>query len=400
MATNIDIKAIIAGKRIPIHLKVDWLAFTISEEEDKLKDCEFLWLKKLGYALEDFENVSGKNFLNSGKSLDGGAVRVFYNDRSLPVMKGTSSIHNYIFSGVGCTGLQQHLERLNKTWVDLFKDLSKTKTWRIKRLDLAGDDWNYKPFLSFDYIDRKIAKKEYVSKNRRFNTITDFDTNGKLIGKTQYFGSRSSGSAGFVLCRTYLKSAQMLYAKKQVDALPIEVLLQSKRPDFEDYSWIRWELEITKHKAEEMVKLILKKSKTSKNALAEAYYEVLKGVIDFKVPTKNQHGEIYKNKTKWRTSPKYELLLNNIKNKAVLENADKIYDLDSVLRWIRFSCLPTLQMVQEIMKRFGYDFYDTLRSLDQAEYSKKQLKLLRETQSMTQRELEFYMKHFKMGDYE
>ena len=143
MATNIDIKAIIAGKRIPIHLKVDWLAFTISEEEDKLKDCEFLWLKKLGYALEDFENVSGKNFLNSGKSLDGGAVRVFYNDRSLPVMKGTSSIHNYIFSGVGCTGLQQHLERLNKTWVDLFKDLSKTKTWRIKRLDLAGDDWNY-----------------------------------------------------------------------------------------------------------------------------------------------------------------------------------------------------------------------------------------------------------------
>lgn len=226
--------------------------------------------------------------------------------------------------------------------------------------------------------------------------MKDVNTAGKLVGETCYFGSRSTtGKNGHVLCRAYFKALQMLYVKHQEGAMPEEVRNQVLMSDFDEvgYQWIRWELEFTKHKAVAVIDLILELSETESNPIAEAYYKVLRDTIDFLVPTKGKNGKIYKNKARWKSSPKWLSFLENSR-KAILENPSSIYDLGTVHDWILFQVMPTIQMLQQIYTARGMDFYDVMRQTPKFEFSKKQQVLLETTKDMTADELAVFANHF------
>lgn len=395
MAKLVGKSDFIAGPNVPIRFKIDWFAFTVPETLDKKKNEEFFLLKKLGYDLNLFDEVAGKNFFNAGYSLGGGYVKVYYNDPAKPKQKGASNVHNYIFTGVGASDLY---EKIGGGWVNLFRYLKEFGV-SFRRLDIALDDLSYPPRIGFDFVERKLARKEFRSSKRRYNILNDRKTNGKPVGKTVYFGSRkTTGSNGRTLLRVYQKAFEMVYAKKQESSLPPEVVLQSSLPNFDgNYSWNRWELEITKSKAIAMIDLILELSESVQNPISEAYYSVLRDTIDFLVPTKDKSGRVYKNKAKWKTSPKYLDFLRNAKS-AKLEDPDKLYDLSTVMNWIKYSVTPSLQMCDEVFsERLGIDFFDLLREFvnrNPSEYSKKQERLLLESSFMSDDELRLFVKHF------
>ncbi|MGZ0157593.1 replication initiation factor domain-containing protein (plasmid) [Lactobacillus johnsonii] len=395
MAKLVGKSDFIAGPNVPIRFKIDWFAFTVPETLDKKKNEDFFLLKKLGYDLNLFDEVAGKNFFNAGYSLGGGYVKVYYNDPAKPKQKGASNVHNYIFTGVGASDLY---EKIGGGWVNLFRYLKEFGV-SFRRLDIALDDLSYPPRIGFDFVERKLARKEFRSSKRRYNILNDRKTNGKPVGKTVYFGSRkTTGSNGRTLLRVYQKAFEMVYAKKQESSLPPEVVLQSSLPNFDgNYSWNRWELEITKSKAIAMIDLILELSESVQNPISEAYYSVLRDTIDFLVPTKDKSGRVYKNKAKWKTSPKYLDFLRNAKS-AKLEDPDKLYDLSTVMNWIKYSVTPSLQMCDEVFsERLGIDFFDLLREFvnqNPSEYSKKQERLLLESSFMSDDELRLFVKHF------
>lgn len=382
------------GQNVPINFKIDWFAFTVPEVLDVKDGSQFFLLKKLGYDVSLFDEVAGKNFFNAGYSLGGGYVKLFYNSPDLPRQKGSSNVHDYIFTGVGCSDLH---DKIGGNWVKLFKYLKEFGV-SFRRVDIACDDRAFPPKIGFNYIERKLARKEFRSSKRKYNILSDKQTTGKPVGKSIYFGSRkTTGSNGHTVLRIYQKAYELMFAKNQESSLPPEVLLQQNLPGFKgDYSWIRWELEITKAKAIAMVDLILKKSETSENPISEAYYSVLRDTVDFLIPTKNSKGEVYQNKAKWKTSPKYLAFLNEAKS-ASLGNPDKLYNLATVLDWVKYSVTPSLQMCNEIFSRIGLNFYDILKEFETenpSEYSKKQTRLLLETKFMKDDELRIYLKHF------
>ena len=394
MSKTVGKSTFTVGSKVPIHFKIDWLAFTVNESLDMVKNDKFYLLSKLGFDISFFDEVAGKNFFNAGYSLGGGYVKVFYNSPDLPLQKGSSNVHDYIFTGVGCSALH---DKIGGGWVNLFRYL-KDFGVSFRRIDIALDDMAYPSRITFDYIERKLARKEFRSSKRRYNILSDKQTTGKPVGKSIYFGSRkTTGSNGHTLLRIYQKAYELMFVKKQESSLPPEVLLQQSLPDFNgDYSWIRWELEITKAKATAMVNLILEKSKTSENPISEAYYSVLRDTVDFLVPTKNSNGEVYKNKTKWDTSPKYLSFLKEAES-ATLGNPDKLYDLWTVLDWIKYSVTPSLQLCNQVFSRVGINFYDVLKEFEvrnPSEYSKKQARLLLESKTMKNDELRVYLKYF------
>lgn len=378
-------------KDVPPKFKIDWLSFTIADDLDTKKKKPFYILDMLGYDLSKFKEVAGRNFFNSGYDFNR-CIKIFYNDPTKVKQKGAIDAHNYVFTGVGCSSLQGHI---NNDWIALFTTL-KNLGVKFSRIDICLDDLNYPSRVGFPYIERKLARKEFRSSKRRYNLMKDVDTTGKLVGETCYFGSRSTtGKMGHVLCRTYLKALEMVNAKHQESAMPEEVRNQVFMPDFDQkgYQWIRWELEFTKHKAVAVIDLILELSVKEENPIAEAYYRVLRDTIDFLVPTKGKDGKVYKNKARWRSSPKWLAFLKNSR-KAVLENPSSIYDLGSVHDWILFQVMPSIQMLQEIYSKHGLDFFDLMKQVPQCEYSKKQQVLLDSTANMSTKELLVYANHF------
>lgn len=368
----------------PLTFKVDWLAFTIDENRDRKDGEDFYLLKKLGYDIDLFDEVSGKNFFNAGYQLGTGYVKIFFNAKDKPKQKGSSDMHNYIFTGVGCSDL---FEKINGDWLGLFQYL-KDFGVSFRRIDCACDDTSNPPRVDFPLVEEKLAKKEFVSSKRKYNVIKDVNTNGDLIGETIYYGSRGgssgSGSKGSILLRQYQKFLQMV-SKHQESQMPIDAVRSG--------SWIRWELEITKAKAVAMVDLILEKQ-----SIPEAYYAVLRDVIEFKEPTKNKKGEIYKNKSQWKVCAWWLDFLDNAE-KGKLQNPEKIFDLGSALDWVKYSVVPTLQMLDEIYSdRLKFNIYDLLQDMPQREYSKKQQRLMLETKYMSDDLLKLYLRQFAGDD--
>lgn len=367
MAENIDIE---------LSLKVDWLAFTIPSSSDK----NFKILKFLKYDLKEFDEISGKNFLNCGLSYGGGAVRIFFNREDLPTQLGSSDIHNYVFSGVGCTDLSQ---KWQNNWGGLFAYLASLNV-NFKRIDLAIDDFSNPPKVTFPMVLNKLEKKEFVSSKRKWNHLLDRSTTGEITGETIYFGVRKSSSVGHTLLRIYDKRKELI-DKGEESQLPIAVL--------KSRSWIRWELEITKQKASSAIDLLLQCGSLSKVA-----FGILRDIVDFKTPTKNSYGEVYTSKQRWKTVRWWDNFLQQTK-KAKLIEPEKIYDLGSALRWVKVAVVPTLQVLDDIFsENLNFDFYRLLKHLPDAPVSKKQLKLIQEAKMMNKYDLANYLYKFLNGE--
>ena len=70
-----------------------------------------------------------------------------------------------------------------------------------------------------------------------------------------------------------------------------------------------------------------------------------------------------------------------------------------MLRWLRISVLPALHLMDEIFSEKGIDFYELLKDIEIAEYSKKQKRLMNNSKHLSKAELAPYLEKFKDGRY-
>lgn len=346
--------------------KFDWLTFTIPEEKDK----NFKILKWLKYDINFFEECAGRYFFNAGYTL-GNFVNVFYNKPDVEREKYAVNKHCYVFSGVGCTDLDGHLE---SGWLGLFQYL-KDQGCKITRVDLALDDFEGK--INFDTVEKKLNLEHFRSSKRTTSVLKEKKHSG-TNGETIYIGGRrnASGVNGNYFVRFYDKLAE--YESKH-QLLPSQARTSGV--------WQRYEIQFNKLKAEQVVEELLKTKDVGK-----VYSGIMRATIEFLEPTKNKNRKNYQNKNKWRVSPWWENFLQDAE-KIQLRHVEQDFSLGSVLSWIRVAVVPTWQVVSEIFAKFGYDLDKVVHDLS-ADRSKKLQRLSFEAEKMSDFEFYQYLKNF------
>ena len=191
--------------------KVDWLAFTLPVN---IGADAFIKLKKimdyLTYDLNDFKGISGRYSYNSGLTL-GNYINVFYNDPSKKLNENPQSSVNIIFTGQGCTDLNDKLVQVYDSdnyeliWISFF-DFLQSVDAKITRLDLALDDFG--GAVDFEVVVNKLNRGEYRSVKKTYNVLRSADQKGRLQGLTIYIGSNVKTSRGCYYLRMYDKYAQ------------------------------------------------------------------------------------------------------------------------------------------------------------------------------------------------
>lgn len=363
--------------------KVDWLAFTLPinigvNVLTKLKQVmDFLY-----YDLADFKEIIGRYSYNSGLTL-GNYVNVFYNDSSKSLNENPQSSINIVFTGQGCTDLNDKLVRVydssdyEQIWINFFGFL-KSIDAKITRLDLALDDFG--GAVDFNVVINKLNRGEYRSVKKTYNVLRSADQQGRLQGLTIYIGSNIKTSRGCYYLRMYDKYAQYL-SKSQMP--PKEAR--------ESGIWQRYELSFSKSKARRFVKQI-----QDTGTFGEAYFGVLRTTIEFLVPKKTQSGKKYRDKNKWKVCSWWQRFLNDTE-KVKLGDAERDVDIAGLLHWLRIEVIPSLRLLEQLGLERGFDIYRIIQQCEIDGFSKKQLRMLNNALALPDNVLNLYLSRFKDG---
>ncbi|MDT2914829.1 replication initiation factor domain-containing protein [Lactococcus lactis] len=357
--------------------KVDWFAFTVSDDIDTNNDeNDFLLLKNLGYVFADFEAIPGRYFYNSGLTL-GGYVNVYYNNYDKDLARNTSHSRNYVFTGQGGTDLAQKIEN---DWVGLFSILKKLGV-KITRLDIALDD--FYGVVSFNKMENKLNKGHYRSSKKTYNVVKQADVNGDIKGYTLYIGSQTKSSVGTYFLRCYDKYAQY---KTKVQIPPQEAI--------DSGIWQRYEISFTKKKARKIVDLMVDGGQT----IGSVFMDTMRDIVEFLEPTKTQEKAIHQNKNRWKISKWWQDFLDG-SEKVQLGEAERDLDLGGLLRWLRVSVVPSLKLLEELGNEKKFDIHQIIKDITQTDYSKKQKRLFNNAMKQSSREILTYLEQFKEGKY-
>lgn len=363
--------------------KVDWLAFTLPVEIGvnvlvELKQImDFLY-----YDLDNFKKISGRYSYNSGLTL-GNYLNVFYNDPSKNLNENPQSSVNIVFTGQGCTDLNDRLVQIydssnyEQVWINFF-DFLKSINAKITRLDLALDDFS--GAVDFDVVINKLNRGEYRSVKKTYNVLRSADQQGRLQGLTIYVGSNIKTSRGCYYLRMYDKYAQYL-SKSQMP--PKEAR--------ESGIWQRYELSFSKSKARRFVSRI-----QNTGSFGEAYFGVMRTIIEFLIPRKNQSGKKYKDKNKWKVCSWWQRFLNDTE-KVRLGDAERDVDIAGLLHWLRIEVVPSLRLLEQLGLERGFDIYRIIRQCEIDSFSKKQLRMLNNALDLPDNVLNLYLSRFKDG---
>ncbi|MRL88003.1 hypothetical protein GJI80_09055 [Lactococcus lactis subsp. cremoris] len=355
--------------------KVDWFAFTVSDEIDKNEAKNgFVLLENLGYDLAEFETIPGRYFYNSGLTL-GGYVNIYYNDYEKELARNTSNSRNYVFTGQGCTDLAQKIEN---NWVGLFSVL-KNLGVKITRLDIALDDFH--GVVNFNKMENKLIKGHYRSSKKTYNVVKQADVNGDIKGYTLYIGSQSKSSAGTYFLRCYDKYAQYR-TKAQIP--PQEAI--------ETSIWQRYEISFTKKKARKIIDLMVYEGQT----VGSVFMDTMRDIVEFLEPTKTQEKEVHKNKSRWKVSAWWEKFLDGA-GKVELGEPERDLDLGGLLRWLRVSVVPALKLLEELGEEKDFDIHEIIKEIAPPEYSKKQNRLFNNAMKQPNSVILDYLEKFKEG---
>jgi phage replication initiation protein len=362
---------------ISMTYKIDWFAFTVSDETDTDgAEKGFFLLENLGYDLAEFETIPGRYFYNSGLTL-GGYVNLYYNDYEKDLVRNTSNNRNYVFTGQGCTDLAQ---KINNDWVGLFAILKELGV-KITRLDIALDDFH--GVISFPKMENKLIKGHYRSSKKTYNVVKQADVNGDIKGYTLYIGSQSKSSTGTYFLRCYDKFAQY---KVKAQIPPQEAI--------DTGIWQRYEISYTKKKARKIVDLMVDEGQT----IGSVYMDTMRDIVEFLEPTKTQAKEIHKNKNRWKMSKWWQDFLDGA-GKVELGEPERDLDLGGLLRWLRVSVVPALKLLEELGDEKGFDIHQIIKDITPTDYSKKQKRLFNNAIKKPRHEVMTYLEQFKEGKY-
>lgn len=365
--------------------KVDWLAFTIfcsSKNNDaKIKEI----LQTLGYDVDLFESTNPRYFYNSGLSL-GGFFNIYFNDGKKEISNFSSQSISFQLTGNGCTDLGYRLEELlsskndEKNWIWLFKWLRDQKA-KITRIDLALDDFS--GLCNFDLMIKKLRLGHYRSEKKTFTINRGQDQRQNSRGLTIYVGKMPKGGAGSKGIY-YLRMYKKLEEFKERHQLAPKIARESG-------VWDRYEIAFSKAKAQAVVDEILKEG-----SVACVYLGVLRNLIEFLNPTKNQAGNLYKNKDKWAVCKWWRDFLKDAEKVKIGSDAVRDVSFSELLAWLRVSVVPSLRLMEQIGLERGFDFYDLIKSCD-VDFAKKQKRILKDSRTIPEDLLKLYLKEFEEG---
>lgn len=357
--------------------KIDWLAFTIPNQNDVFlndndgETVNFKLIQLLNYDLNDFEEIPGRYFYNSGLSL-GGYVNVYYNDFSKKLMKNTNPTRNYVFTGQGCTDLAQKIE---SDWNWLFNRILELGG-KITRIDLAIDD--FEGVLDFEVMESHLKAGHYRSSKKSYNVVKQADVNGHIKGYTIYIGTMSKSAKGCYYVRFYDKLAQYV-SKNQLP--PPEAIANDR--------WQRYEISFTKTKAMKIVDLMISDGQT----IGSIYHEAMRDIVEFL-----EFDEKQKNKSRWKVCDWWESFLGNCE-KIKLGEPERDADLGRMLEWVRVAVLPAIHTLDEILSNYDFDIYELMKRGFDGELSKKQKRLINNSRNLSIEEIARNVEAFMDGGF-
>lgn len=353
--------------------KVDWLAFTISFEKhdgDKRYDDENI-LKVLKFDNDEFEEIPGRYFYNSGKTYNQ-YLNVYWNDPKKEIHRNSSRTMNVQFTGQGCTEL---VERFNNEPLEVFKAILKyNNEIKFTRIDIALDD--NEETVPFSKIENKLKRGHYRSIKKTYNIVSKSNVHQEVKSKTIYIANHRSdnGAKGNVYLRMYDKRAQ--YADKNL--IPPE--------EYREH-WQRYEIVYTKKHAQKLAE------KFAKGESVETIFkQSLRRLLELLVPSKTES-----NKSRWKVAKFWEDFLK-INETYDFSIAERDMTIAQTLEWMRVYVLPTLGLWEEIGKANGFDIYQLLKEAHKPEeFSKKQLRMLDKSKTVEPKRWKKYLRNFKGG---
>lgn len=353
--------------------KVDWLAFTISFEGhdgDKRYDDENI-LKVLKFDKDEFENIPGRYFYNSGKTHNQ-YLNVYWNDPQKEIHRNSSRTMNIQFTGQGCTEL---VERFNNEPLEVFKAILKyNNEIKFTRIDIALDD--NEETVPFSKIENKLKRGHYRSIKKTYNIVSKSNVHQEVKSKTIYIGNHRSdnGAKGNVYLRMYDKRAQ--YADKNL--MP---------PKEYRKHWQRYEIVYTKKHAQKLAEKLVQGEDVE-----TLFKKSLRRLLELLVPSETES-----NKSRWEVSGTWEKFLK-INENYDFSIAERDMTIAQTLEWMRVYVLPTLGLWEEIGKENGFDIYKLLKEARKPEeFSKKQLRMLEKSKTVDAKTWKKYLRNFKGG---
>lgn len=357
--------------------KVDWLAFSVSFEDDKQTiDPEIL--KMLGYDLEDFDEIQGRFFYNAGMTYRN-YVNVFWNNPEKQIHRNSSQTMTVVFTGQGSTELA---EKWGTNWKAIFLALKKYGGVNFTRIDLALDD--YAETVKFEAIEDKLTKGHYRSSRKSYNIVKTSDVEGRALGKTIYIGNAraKNGSRGNVYARFYDKKAQ--YESKN-ELFPTDVRNYWEKIGKE--TWQRYEISFSKKYAVKIVDEFLQG-----NTVDKIFKTSLRNLLEILTPRRGDTNKSRWYKTKWwENFLAYDETLD-------FSFAERDVMLGDLLDWLRVAVLPSLALLEKIGDERGFDIYDLLKQANKPiEFSKKQHRLYNNSQTLSDEIISRYLIEFLRG---
>lgn len=302
-----------------LYLSVDWLSWTVTELDSIRKV-----ISMMGFKLEDFKvlpqgmngyrsqmrhilhsisiQYDGNKNMGIHVDVSGSAIHAllsqFYNSRLVETFFGSPGFKTDSFES---TVLREFMKVIDRCG-------------HITRLDLAVDDIGTN-FYSLPELHTLFASDLYVSRFRGWKETCE---HGKYPGHTIYLGSRTSA----IMLRIYDKQAEQ--NKK---------LISANMPPVE-HSWVRWELELKRERAQQVVQLILK---------GEDLAYLTMGILANYLRIINDDNE---RKCRCTVSEKWESFITGI-GKVSLYCSKQEKTIDETKKWLIKQVAPSLAKITE-----------------------------------------------------
>lgn len=300
-----------------LHLSVDWISWTLAETET-VDDAILM----MGFEPEDFKiqprglngyrsqmrhvshsiSVQFDGNKNMGIHIDvsGSAVYAlltqFYESHLKRTVFGTDGFETDSFESTVLRELMKEIKQYG----------------HITRLDLAVDDIGTN-YYSLPELHDLFESGLYVS---RFRSWKETLEHGKFPGHTIYLGSRTSSA----MLRIYDKQAEQNKKLISADMPPVE------------YSWVRWELELKRERAQSVLELVI-------NGHDIAYLTM--GILaNYLSIIENDCSR----KERCSIAKKYQEFINNI-GKISLYSSPSEKTIDDTKKWLVRQVAPSLAKI-------------------------------------------------------
>ena len=313
-----------------LHLSIDWLSWTLTTTQS-VDDAILM----MGFDANDFKaQPQGLNGYSSQLRHVSHPISIQYNgneNMGVHVDVSGSAVHalliqfyeanlvNTVFGSVGFE-TDSFESTVLREFVKCIKEYG-----HITRLDLAVDDIGTN-YYSLPELHDLFSADLYVSRFRSWKEVREY---GKYSGHTIYFGSRTSS----IMLRIYDKQAEQNKKLLSADMPPLE------------YTWVRWELELKRERAQQVMELILQGIDIS--FLTMGILTNYLRIINNDSPRKDR----------CTVSEKWNAFIDGI-GKVSLYCSEPEKTIDDNKRWLTRQVAPTLAKV--VMADASFDFIEFL----------------------------------------